>query len=163
MHFSSVVTGIALLTLSSITVAAWESTILPRTFSHENSLEKALVRATSEGKNVIVYYTRTKCPPCDVLRGRLNREEVGKQFQQNYVFTAVWGSSMGHEERESYRSRFGVRGAPTWIVYSAKGKYVCTARGGFESDEGGAALHLAAQAALKESSTNEANEVRMCQ
>jgi len=131
---------------SGSALAEWESTILPQSFRYESSFAAASARASEENKTLIVYYTRTRCPPCDWLRAMLKKESVGAPFRDNYVFTVVWGSSMGYKEREQYRSQFGVQGAPTWIVYNPKGQYLCTARGGFDSDEGGAKLHAAVQA-----------------
>ena len=133
------------LLLSHSAVADWESSILPRDFKTENTMAKALATARGSGRQVIVYYTRTNCPPCNALQARLRKEAVAKPYRDSYVFTAVWGSSMGHAEREDYRTRYGVQGAPTWLVFTEEGKYVCTSGGGFESDEGAMLLHQAVQ------------------
>ena len=138
--------SVALLGISCQTaLAAWESSILPTGFQHENSLASASARAARDGKTAIVYYTRTQCPPCNALQSRLRKESVAAPFRDHYVFTAVWGSSMGSSERETYRSQYGVQGAPTWIFYRQDGQYLCTASGGFSSDEHGARLHAAVQ------------------
>ena len=128
--------------------AAWESFILPRGFAHESSLSDAAKRASKEGKAVVVYYTRTRCPPCDALQGRLRKDAVGTPYREKYVFTAVWGSSMNASERDQYRTLYNVQGAPTWLFFNSDGEYMCTAHGGFESDEAGAKLHSAVQIQL---------------
>ena len=128
---------------------AWEAAILPRGFSHESSLQKAVDRAKVTGRAVIVYYTRTQCPPCDALQARLRKDSIGEPFRSGYVFTAVWGNSMSNTEREHYRIRFGVQGAPTWLVFNSLGDYICTARGGFGSDEAGLKLNDNVQELLK--------------
>ena len=133
--------------------AAWESSLLPSGFVHESSLTKATDRAAKEGKAVVVYYTRTQCPPCDALQSRLRKESVGAPYRDKYVFTAVWGSSMGNSEREQYRNLYGVQGAPTWLFFTPAGGYLCTARGGFGSDEGGIKLHDAVQTLLVKDGT----------
>ena len=132
----------------STTFADWESSILPRDFKTESGLSKALTAARQSGQHVIVYYTRTNCPPCRQLQARLRKESVAKPYRDSYVFTAVWGSSMDSTEREHYRQRFGVQGAPTWIVFKNDGQYVCTSEGGFETDEAGEQLHKALQSLL---------------
>lgn len=129
-------------------VADWESFILPGDFQTESSLAQAIVTAKRTDKHVIVYYTRTNCPPCNVLRSRLRSEVVARPYRDSYVFTVAWGSSMGSVERDQYRQRYRVLGAPTWLVFANDGRYVCTAAGGFQTDEGGQALHQAIQAQL---------------
>lgn len=143
--------------------AAWESSLLPSDFAHEDSLERAASRAAKEGKAVVVYYTRTRCPPCDLLKSRLRIESVAKPYRENYVFTAVWGSSMNFREREHYRSAYNVAGAPTWLFFNAAGKYLCTASGGFFSEEQSANLHSAVQALLSQADTGDALSPRTCQ
>jgi thioredoxin-related protein len=128
--------------------AEWESHLLPRDFDMASTMEKALVLAKQKDKAVIVYYTRTNCPPCNVLQSRLRQEAVAAPYRASYVFTAVWGSSMGHAERESYRKRFDVQGAPTLLVFNNAGQYVCTARGGFFTTDEATKVHAAAQTYL---------------
>jgi thioredoxin-related protein len=146
----------------SFAFADWESTLFPREFQTESSLAKAMVIAKESNKHVIVYATRTNCPPCDVLRSRLRREEVAKPYRDSYVFTAVWNSSMGSTERENYRQKYDVQGAPTWIVFANTGQYVCTARGAFFSDEEGAKLHQAIQTRLTSSEALPTNGPQSC-
>ena len=142
--------------------ADWESSILPRDFDTANSLDKAVALAKQKNKAVIVYYTRTNCPPCNVLQSRLRKEEVAAPFRDSYVFTAVWGTSMGQSERETYRSRFGVQGAPTWLIFSQNGEYVCTSAGGFFTDEGGKKLHEAIQSRLSIAASTKETASRRC-
>ena len=125
-----------------------ERSILPRNFDTASTLHKAVAVAKEKNKAVILYYTRTNCPPCTVLQSRLRKEEVAAPLRAAYVFTVVWGSYMSYNERESYRRRYDVQGASTWIVFSSNGEYVCTASGGFNSDKGGRRLHEAVQARL---------------
>ncbi len=150
---------VILLTFAGVANSSWESSILPRGFTHEPSIDKAYSRAAKEQKAVIVYYTRTSCPPCDVLQGRLRNESVAKPFRDGYVFTAVWGNTLGLQEREHYRSRFGVQGAPTWIVFNSQGAYVCTAPGGFSSDSEGLALDQSIRASLISSTPSSSTPV----
>lgn len=128
--------------------ADWESILFPKDFQTENNRAKATATAQQSGKHVIVYATRTNCPPCDALRYVLRTDSVAKQFRDAYVFTAVWNSSMGNAEREDYRNRYGVQGAPTWIIFTNTGKYVCTAPGVFLNAEEANARHKAIQARL---------------
>jgi hypothetical protein len=130
--------------------AAWESSILPSDFAMESSLERATSRAAKEGKAVVVYYTRTRCPPCDILQSRLKVEEIAGRYRENYVFTAVWGTSMNAGERQHYRAAYDVQGAPTWIFFSGEGKYLCTSSGGFRSTDQSIRLHAAVQALLQQ-------------
>jgi thioredoxin-related protein len=148
--------SVMLIQMSTLAFADWESTILPRDFQSENSLVKALDSAKQSGRSAIVYYTRTNCPPCNVLQGRLRKEDVAKPYRDMYVFTAVWGSSMGNAERERYRAEFGVEGAPTWIFFRNDGTYVCTASGGFRSDQAGMELHQIVQSKIAEPSRTSA-------
>jgi thioredoxin-related protein len=152
-----------MLLVSPFAFADWESTILPRDFQTDNSLAKALASAKQSGKSVIVYYTRTNCPPCNVLQGRLRKEDVAKPYRDMYIFTAVWGSSMGNAERERYRQEFAVEGAPTWIFFRNDGTYVCTASGGFRSDLAGTELHQVVQSKIVEPyKTGAANKPLSC-
>lgn len=141
---------LALLTFSAVPAfAEWESTILPKGFTYEASLSKAIDRAAQEGKAVVLYYTRTNCPPCDALRQRLRNDPVGEIYRNKYVFSAVWGSSMSKTEQDQFRGRYGFGGAPAWMFFNSQGTYLCTARGGvFESDEEGIKLHTAVQAMI---------------
>jgi hypothetical protein len=78
------------------------------------------------------------------------------------VFTAIWGTSMGRAERDEYRTKYNVSGAPSWLVFTSAGTYVCTARGGFEGPEGAARLQAALEAKLKAPPTDATHEVRSC-
>jgi hypothetical protein len=119
--------------------------LLPKGFKTASSLDQALALATAANLPVIVYYTRTNCPPCTVVQGQLRSEAVGQLFRGSYVFTALWGTSMGHGERETLRSRYDVQGAPTWVVFRNTGEYLCTARGAFATASEANALHQAIQ------------------
>jgi hypothetical protein len=121
---------------------------LPKDFQTASSLDQALTLASSDKRPVILYYTRTNCPPCRVVQGLLRGEAAGGLFRDTYVFTALWGTSMGHAERETLRSRYDVQGAPTWVVFRHTGEYLCTARGAFSSAEEAATLHRAIQGRL---------------
>lgn len=145
----------SLLTASAICVlttnsaqAEWEGWLLPNDFIRADTFEKAVAIAKDKDKALIVYYTRTSCPPCSLLQSRLRQEEVAALFRDKYVFTAVWGSAMGMNERESYRRRFDVQGAPTWIAFDKDGKYLCTSPGGFFSFDEARAIHEGIQARL---------------
>ena len=143
-------------------LSEWESFLLPKDFAHQNSLTKAVTEAKRTGRHVILYYTRTKCPPCEVLQRELRNESTALLFKDRYVFTAVWGSAMGHSERELYRSRYAVQGAPTWLVFTNEGEYVCTAQGGFDSGEGAKRLHEAAQRLLAAQESRASQIARNC-
>ena len=145
-----------------VAMADWESTLFPKDFQTESNLTKATATATLHKKHVIVYATRTNCPPCDVLRSRLRRDDVAKPYRESYVFTAVWNSSMGYSEREDYRRKYDVQGAPTWIVFKNTGQYLCTARGAFFSDEDGLKLHQAIQAQLASTEGSPTSGPRSC-
>ena len=136
----------ALLATPIATYADWESSILPKDFTTASSMSRAIENGKQSGRPIIVYYTRTNCPPCDVLQARLRKEDVAKPYRESYIFTAVWGSSMGQMDQQRYRDQYGTRGAPSWIVFTSDGRYVCTAVGGFKADDAGAALHTAIQA-----------------
>lgn len=150
MRISPFILALAVGSVCDSAFAAWESSILPSDFAQESSLERATARATKEGKAVIVYYTRPRCPPCDILQSRLKVEEIAGRYRENYVFTAVWGSSMNAGERDHYRSAYDVQGAPTWIFFSGEGKYLCTSGGGFRSTDQSVKLHAAVQALLQQ-------------
>ena len=153
----------ALLVCVPVTVIAdWESLLFPKDFQTESNLTKATATATQHKKHVIVYATRTNCPPCDALRSRLRRDDVAKPYREGYVFTAVWNSSMGYAEREDYRRKYDVQGAPTWIVFKNTGQYLCTARGAFFSDEDGFKLHQAIQAQLASTESLPTSGSRSC-
>lgn len=142
--------------------AEGEARILPRDFAKEGSLESATIRAAKEGKAVVLYYTRTQCPPCEILQWRLRKEDVAANYRESYVFTAVWGTSMNYTERQHYRSTYNVGGAPTWIFFTSDGQYLCTSSGGFSTDEHGARLHAAVQARLKQPSQKVSTGPRAC-
>jgi thioredoxin-related protein len=129
-------------------LADWESSLLPSDFDHASNLANATKLADEKGKAVVLYYTRTNCPPCTVLQGNLRNPAIGAPFKAGYVFTAVWGTSINRSEREAYRSKFDIQSAPTWVFFTGKGEYVCTSRGGFESGEHGARLHEAVKVLL---------------
>ena len=140
---------ICVLSLFSVVAQAeWESHLLPRSFDHADSMPKALALAREKNKTVILYYTRTSCPPCNWLQAQLRQDSVGQPYRENYVFTAVWGNGMNSDERQQYRSRYDVQGAPTWLFFNADGGYVCTSRGGFASPEDAKVLHDAVQQLL---------------
>lgn len=151
------------LSLFSLVVRAdWESHLLPRSFDHADSLPKASALAREKNKAVILYYTRTNCPPCNWLQGQLRQDSVGQPYRDNYVFTAVWGNGMSSKEREQYRSRYDVQGAPTWLFFNAAGEYVCTSRGGFASPEDAKNLHEAAQQLLAAATGSVPDRPRNC-
>ena len=138
---------------------AWESSLLPKGFQTATSLDKALTLARTANLPVVLYYTRTNCPPCTVVQGLLRGETVGHAFRYAYVFTALWGTSMGQAERESLRSRNDVQGAPTWVVFRNTGEYLCTARGVFATAAEAAALHHAIQQHLVSSEASASGAV----
>jgi thioredoxin-related protein len=147
----------------SVSFADWESALFPGDFQTENSLLKAASSAEKVGKHVIVYATRRNCPPCDALKSLLRIDTVAKPYRDAYVFTAVWTSSMGSTEREDYRQRYGVQGAPTWLVFTNAGKYVCTARNGvFETEEQSTRLHQAIQMRLVNTTDGSSTSPRKC-
>lgn len=69
---------------------------------------------------------------------------------------------MGRSERDEYRTKYNVTGAPSWLVFTNAGTYVCTARGGFEGPEGAARLHTALQSKLNAPSNDATHEARAC-
>lgn len=142
--------------------ANWESYILPASFDTADSFAKAIALAKEKNKAVIVYYTQTNCPPCNLLQSRLRKEEVAGPFRAGYVFTAIWGTRISYTERENYRSRYGVRGAPTWLVFNRSGEYVCTSGGGFDTDEGAQTLHEAIQLRLSATALPVGGGPRQC-
>ena len=142
--------------------ADWESSLLPNDFAHQNSLKKAVAEAKRTDKHVILYYTRTNCPPCEVLQRELRSEPTASLYRDRYVFTAVWGSSMGETERKHYRGRYNVQGAPTWLVFTNEGEYLCTAQGGFRSSTGAKQLQEAAQNLLKAEGSRGSEVARSC-
>jgi hypothetical protein len=152
----------ALLATPIAAYADWESSILPKDFHTASSLTRAIENGKQSGRPIILYYTRTSCPPCDVLQARLRKEDVAKPYRESYIFTAVWGSSMGQMDQQRYRDRYGARGAPSWIVFTSDGRYVCTAVGGFKSDEAGAVLHKAIQAKVSAPSKEEPASIASC-
>lgn len=139
-----------------------EYSILPESFDTASTLEEAFAFAKQKNKPVILYYTRTRCPPCHMLQSRLRREDVAAPYRDGYVFTVVWSRSMGTEEREYYRTQYYVLGAPTWVVFDSRGDYVCTSIGGFKSDEGGKRLHAAIQSRLRADSHANQTGARDC-
>lgn len=139
-----------------------ESMILPRSYQTAESFDKAVAMAQEKSQPVIVYYTRAHCPPCDFLQSLLRRAEIAEHYRSSYGFTAVWGSSMGSTERESYRTRFDVQGAPTWVVFDSRGRYLCTSHGGFESVAGGIRLHDAIQARSRSPREDAVNAPTRC-
>ena len=130
--------------------ADWESSLFPSDYTIESSLPKAIQTAIQTNKHVIVYYTRTSCPPCNLLQGFLRNDEVRSMYSKSYVFTAVWGNSMSHSQRENYRIDFDIQGAPTFLVYHSSGQYICTSRGGFGSVAAGKRLFSALEILLRE-------------
>ena len=117
-------------------LASFESTLFTRHYETYSSMDEAKKAAGPSNKGIFVYYTRAKCPPCDYLRGAiLWKNEVASVISRGFVFTAVWGSSMGHAERQFYRETYGDFGAPTFLLFNSKGEYVCTSRGGFRDAE----------------------------
>ena len=116
--------------------ASFESTLFTNHYETYSSMDEAKKAASPGNKGIFVYYTRVRCPPCDVLRGLvIRRNEVASVISRGFVFTAVWGSSMGTPERQFYRETYGDFGAPTFILFNSKGEYVCTSRGGFRDVE----------------------------
>lgn len=116
--------------------ASFESTLFTNHYETYSSMDEAKKAAGPGNKGIFVYYTRVRCPPCDVLRGMvIRRNEVASVISRGFVFTAVWGSSMGSPERQFYRQTYGDFGAPTFILFNSKGEYVCTSRGGFKDAE----------------------------
>jgi thioredoxin-related protein len=155
--------ALSIMLASSAALADWESSILPSTFQMESSREKALATAKQSGKHVIVYYTRTNCPPCNVIQYYLRtNEDVARPFRESYVFTAVWGTAMGRAERDEYRTKYDVSSAPSWLVFTNAGEYVCTARGGFDGVAGAAQLHAALKEKLAAPPTDATLAARAC-
>jgi len=146
----------------STVLADWETHLLPKNFQMTNSFSKAVALSKDTKKAVILYYTRTNCPPCDRLQSHLRNSEIADQFRDSYVFTAVWGSSMGRIEREDYRQRYGIQGAPTWVAFNAAGEYLCTSAGGFISVEEGKKLHEDIQRRLSTPMLSNSNQIEKC-
>ena len=121
---------------SNHALASFESTLFTNHYETYSSMDEAKKAAGPSSKGIFVYYTRSRCPPCDYLRGAiLGKSEVASVISRGFVFTAVWGSSMGHAERQFYRETYGDFGAPTFLLFNSKGEYVCTSRGGFRDAE----------------------------
>ncbi|MDX1527927.1 MAG: thioredoxin family protein [Gammaproteobacteria bacterium] len=139
-----------------------EEKILPRDFDTAATLDQALTLAKAKNKAVILYYTRDRCPPCNMLQSRLRRESVAAPYRDGYVFTAVWGNRMDRDERAYYRDRYDAFLAPSWVVFTSGGEYVCTSLGGFTSDKGGKRLHEAIQLRLGMSLHAEDPDARDC-
>jgi len=145
---SGVLLGACMGAFSAAALADWESSLLPRDYSAAADLETALRKAAASGKSVILYYTRTNCAPCRVLQSHLRREEIKAAYAPHYVFTAAWGNGMATRMRKEYRTRYNVLGAPTWIFYDRRGRYLCTSIRGFADHEAGLKLHRRVQANL---------------
>lgn len=129
--------------------ADWEAHLLPAEFQHKSSMQEAMVLAEQANKDIIVYYTRTNCPPCNRLQAQLRQQPIRDLFGGRFVFTAVWSSSMNGSERDHYRQNFGVRGAPTLIVHRKTGEYVCTSVGSFNNENEALEVHKAISEKLK--------------
>lgn len=104
------------------------------------NLDAAVAKAGEQQKWVIVYYTRSSCPPCNHVQGQMKRDEIRSGFADDFIFTVIWSNGMNTTDREKYRSRYGVMGAPTWLVYNERKEYICTASGGFGTFEAGLEL-----------------------
>lgn len=141
----------------SAAIAEWESTLFPQDFETENTLSNAISTAKKNGKHVILYATRSNCPPCKSLQALLRKDGIAKSYRESYTFTALWHSSMSQSELADHKQRYGVGGAPAWIVFTNTGQYICTARGGvFDNEIDGIKLHQSIQlliASAKESTS----------
>lgn len=142
--------------------ADWEWFVLPSGYTTESSLERAFQTARSHEKSVIVYYTRTRCPPCRALQSNLRREAIRKAYAPHYVFTVVWGNGMDSSKRKTFQDRYNVLGAPTWIIYNRYGDYLCTSHGGFRNPEAGLMLHRRLQNVIATSVPQTHQEPRNC-
>ncbi|HEU0201088.1 MAG TPA: thioredoxin family protein [Burkholderiaceae bacterium] len=134
----ALVTGL-LLSLAANCPAAWWS-LLSSDFQEHRTLEAALAAAKASDQPVIIYYTRQRCPPCDVLRTRLSSDPLREHYAKAFHYAVIWGDQMDSTERAGWRDRYGVSSAPTWVVMRSDGGYLCTAVGGFGSVEGGLRL-----------------------
>ena len=144
-------------------LASFESTLFTRHYETYSSMDEAKKAAGASNKGIFVYYTRTRCPPCDFLRGSiLWKNEVASVISRGFVFTAVWGSSMGHSVRQFYRETYGVSGAPTFILFNSKGEYVCTSSGGFKDTEHAMKLTQSLRALISEGRDKPASSPADC-
>ena len=90
--------------------------------------QKALDQASKEDKKMLIYFRMNNCPPCSYVSGALDSSEVRAAYKNKYVFIEAWvkggeGSALGR--------RFGITGAPHFVVLDSKGKPLCKSIGGF--------------------------------
>lgn len=71
-----------------------ESLVIPKGYQVAASLDDALAKAKDQQKWVIVYYTRSNCPPCNYVQGHLKNDAIKSGFANNFVFTVVWDDGM---------------------------------------------------------------------
>jgi thioredoxin-related protein len=112
-------------------------------------MREAMALADQANKDIIVYYTRTNCPPCRRLQGQLKQQPIRDLYGNRFVFTAIWGSSMDRAERDRYRQTFGASAAPTLIVHRRTGEYVCSSVGFFDNEDAAVAMFKAISAKLE--------------
>lgn len=91
-------------------------------------LSKARAQASREGKLVLVYFRMLNCPPCGYVNGEFDSTPTRNAFLGKYVFVEAWvkdsdGSALG--------AKYGIRGAPHFVVLTQDGGPLCKSRGGF--------------------------------
>jgi thiol:disulfide interchange protein len=85
-------------------------------------LEKALARARTQGKPVLVDFSAIWCPTCRVLHAEVfTNTEVKQAITADYVLSRLDYESPG---AQAFMQRYGVQGFPSLLVLSADGMLV---------------------------------------
>jgi predicted DCC family thiol-disulfide oxidoreductase YuxK len=125
----------------SLAAASAYAATLPAGYDDNPSVIDAVAKAKTTGKPVVVYFAEQNCPVCDAHDGWLVRADVRQAYKDAYHFAVVYGDDMVAEERARWKATYVPRGAPSWVVLDAEGRYVCTASGGFANATAALELH----------------------
>jgi thioredoxin-related protein len=94
-------------------------------------VDLAMNAAQSENKSVAIFFERTSCAYCDMLKSNvLSNSDVQKQLNENYVFLLV-----DINENPKFADKYRVYGTPIVKFIEPSGKVINEIQGYVEADE----------------------------
>lgn len=93
-------------------------------------MRRAGEQATREGKLILIYFKTARCAPCRYVDGEFDSTRTQNVFVGKYVFVEAW---IGGGDGGNLGAKYGITGAPHFVVLGPDGSPRCKAVRGFEN------------------------------
>src|SRR2546423_5513396 len=112
-------------------VSEWRAAHAKEIIPWREDLDKGLVEAREQHKEIFAYFTATWCPPCNRMKhGAWASEDVRRAMVRRYVPVRI-----DVDAHPALAKKYGVDAFPTFVVLSDDGEPVRRSVGGLEADE----------------------------